>query len=90
MQPVSALDAQDKHYLVYTHNGSYSGFVGTCRTYGVFCDAVRDRSVAWSGRGKIPWQPGAHRLSFTTRREAEAAYRTHFGLEAGAAVPHFG
>ena len=74
----SALDSRVKHYVVVSPN--CTGEPGVYLSYGGFANAVRDPSAPWSGRGLLPWAPGAEGYSYATRREAEESYREKCGL----------
>ena len=66
--------------------GGHRGW-GLYRDYQGFCDAVRDHTVEWSDRGKIPWAPGAHGQKFGSESEALSFLTESLKLAADAAVP---
>ena len=67
--------------------GAHRGW-GIYRDYQGFCDAVRDHSVAWSGRGRFPWADGATGQKFGSEREAHEFIIAELKLASDANIPH--
>ena len=79
--------AQIKHYCIYKPNSL--GKQGVTQSYEVFANSVRDWTVEWSGKGKLPWAHNASGKAYSTKKEAEEAYRSHFAVPASTSVPHW-